>query len=376
MSTLPSTCDIREVGPRDGLQNEAPVPVVDRVRLIDALSGTGLRRIEAAAFVHPEAVPPMAGAEEVLARIHRRPGVSYSALVPNLRGAERALAAGADELEAVVSASETHNRRNLRRSVSGTVDEIAGVISLAHGAGRPVEAGVATAFGCPYEGDVDPSAVARLARHLLDLGADEVFFGDTTGLATPRRVNLLLDAVSAAGVDPGSVRLHLHDTRGTGLANVYAALLRGVSRFDASVGGLGGCPYAPGASGNVCTEDLVHMLEDLDVATGVDLDLLIDAAHLAEGIVGRRLPGQVMRAGPRWRMAVGPGLASAAPASVSAPAPTPASASAPPAPVSAPAPAPASASTPAPGRPAASAPAPAPASASAPAPNSASASGT
>jgi hydroxymethylglutaryl-CoA lyase len=303
MSTLPPPpdVDIREVGPRDGLQNEAPVSVTDRVRLIDALSGTGLRRIEAAAFVHPEAVPSMVGAEEVLAGISRRPDVSYSALVPNRRGAERALAAGADELEAVVSASETHNRRNLRRSVSQTVEEIAGVISLAHEARRPVEAGVATAFGCPYEGEIAPLQVAGLARRLLDLGADEVFFGDTTGMATPRRVDLLLDALAAAGIDLGSVRLHFHDTRGTGLANVYSARQRGVSRFDASVGGLGGCPYAPGASGNVSTEDLVHMLEDLGVVTGVDLEALISAAHLAEAIVGRRLPGQVMRAGPRWR---------------------------------------------------------------------------
>jgi hydroxymethylglutaryl-CoA lyase len=299
MSTLsfPPVCDIREVGPRDGLQNEAPVPVSDRVRLIDALSRTGLRRIEAAAFVHPEAVPAMAGAEEVLARITRRPGVSYSALVPNRQGAARALAAGADELEAVVSASEAHNRHNLRRSVTETVAEIAAVVSLAGKAGRPVGAGVATAFGCPYEGDVDPSRVAGLARQLLDLGAQEVFFGDTTGMATPRRIDDLLDTLETVGIDVGSVRLHLHDTRGTGLANVYAALRRGVSRFDASIGGLGGCPYAPGASGNVCTEDLVHMLEDLGVDTGVDLDRLIEAAHLAERIVGRRLPGHVMRAG-------------------------------------------------------------------------------
>lgn len=300
---LPASCDVREVGPRDGLQAEAPVPLADRVRLVDALSGTGVRRIEAASFVHPEAMPAMAGAEELLATIHRRRGVCYSALVPNRRGAERALAAGADELEAVVSASETHNRRNLNRGVEETLAEVAAVIELAHAGGRPVEAGVATAFGCPYEGDVAPQRVAGLARRLLDLGADGLSFGDTTGMGTPRRVEVLLDALEAAGVDLGSVRLHLHDTRGTGLANAYAALQRGVARFDASVGGLGGCPYAPGASGNVSTEDLVHMLEDLGVATGVDLDALIAAAHLAEEIVGRRLPGQVMRAGPRDRRA-------------------------------------------------------------------------
>jgi hydroxymethylglutaryl-CoA lyase len=298
-ATLPPACDVREVGPRDGLQNEPPVPVADRVRLIDALAAAGVRRIEAASFVHPAAIPAMAGAEEVLGSIARRPGVRYTALVPNRRGAERALEAGADELEAVVSASATHNLKNLKRTPDETVEEIAGVIELAHAAGRPVDAAVATCFGCPYEGDIDPAAVASYARRLVDLGADTVFFGDTTGMGSPRRVGLLLDAVEAAGIDLGIVGLHLHDTRGTGLANAYAALERGVTRFDASIGGLGGCPYAPGASGNIATEDLVHMVEDLGVATGISLDGLIAAAHLAEEIVGRRLPGQVMRAGPR-----------------------------------------------------------------------------
>jgi hydroxymethylglutaryl-CoA lyase len=295
-------CDIREVGPRDGLQNEAPVPVAERVRLIDAVAAAGVRRIEAASFVHPEAIPAMAGAEEVLASIERRPGVSYTALVPNRRGAERALAAGADELEAVVSASATHNQKNLKRTPDETLEEIAGVIDLVHAAGRPVDAGVATCFGCPYEGDIDPSVVAGYARRLLDLGADTVFFGDTTGMGSPRRVGLLLDAVEAARIDLDVVGLHLHDTRGTGLANAYAALQRGVSRFDASIGGLGGCPYAPGASGNIATEDLVHMVEDLGISTGISLEGLIAAAHLAEEVVGRRLPGQVMRAGPRTQL--------------------------------------------------------------------------
>src|SRR5581483_10470617 len=191
-------CEIREVGPRDGLQNEAPVPVADRVRLIDALADT--------------------------------------ALVPNRRGAERALAAGADELETAVSASATHNGKNWNRTPDETMEEIAGVIELAHAAGRPVDAGVATCFGCPYEGDIEPAVVAGYARRLVDLGADTVFFGDTTGMGSPRRVNGLLDAVEAAGIDLGVVSLHLHDTRGTGLANAYAALERGVTRFDASIG--------------------------------------------------------------------------------------------------------------------------------------------
>ena len=299
LSVLPTQCDLREVGPRDGLQNESPVPVAERVRLIDALAASGVRRIEAASFVHPSAIPAMAGAEEVLASIDRRPGVSYTALVPNRKGAERALAAGADELEAFVSASTTHNLKNIKRTPTETLEEIAGIVELAHAAGRPVDAGVATCFGCPYEGDIEPTVVAGYARRLLDLGADTIFFGDTTGMGSPRRVGLLLDAVEGAGIGLDLVGLHFHDTRGTGLANAYAALQRGVSRFDASIGGLGGCPYAPGASGNIATEDLVHMVEDLGVATGISLGSLIDAALLAEEIVGRRLPGQVMRAGPR-----------------------------------------------------------------------------
>ena len=299
---MPMRCEVREVGPRDGLQNEAPVPLADRVRLIDALAAAGLRRIEAASFVHPAAIPAMAGAEEVLASIDRRPGVSYAALVPNRRGAERALAAGADELEAVVSASATHNQKNLKRTPEETLEEIAGIVELAHAAGRAVDAGVATCFGCPYEGDIEPAVVVGYARRLLDLGADTVFFGDTTGMGSPRRVGLLLDGLEAARIDLDLVGLHLHDTRGTGLANAYAALQRGVSRFDASIGGLGGCPYAPGASGNVATEDLVHMVEDLGVPTGIALESLIEAAHLAEQLVGRRLPGQVMRAGPRTHL--------------------------------------------------------------------------
>ena len=299
---LPATVEVREVGPRDGLQNEAPIAVADRVRLIDALSATGIRRIEAASFVKAEAIPPMAGAEEVMAGIERRPGVVYSALVPNVRGAERALAAGADELEVVVSASETHNQKNVRRNVGESIAGVAELAALAHDAGRPAEAIVSTGFGCPYEGDVAPERVARVARELLDAGADRCSFGDTTGMATPRRVDELLDALEGVEIAATDVGLHFHNTRGTGLANVLAGLDRGVTHFDASVGGLGGCPYAPGASGNIVTEDLVHMLADMGIETGVDLDVLIEAAHLAQGLVGRELPGQVMRAGPRTRV--------------------------------------------------------------------------
>jgi hydroxymethylglutaryl-CoA lyase len=297
----PGTVEIREVGPRDGLQNEAPVPVAQRVRLVDALSRTGLRRIEAASFVSPTAVPPMAGAEDVMAAIDRHPGVAYVALVPNVKGAQRAIDARADEIEVVVSASETHNRKNVRRSVAESLDGARELVALAHDAGVAAEAIVSTAFGCPYEGDVAPERVASVARTLADHGADRLSFGDTTGMATPRRVDAVLDALDGVGIDPASVGLHFHDTRGTALANVVAGLERGVTRFDASVGGLGGCPYAPGASGNAVTEDLVHMLHDMDVDTGVDLDELLDCARLAQEIVGRELPSALLHAGPRGR---------------------------------------------------------------------------
>src|SRR5438105_3018370 len=258
MPVRPVHVDVREVGPRDGLQNEAPVAVDRRVELIDALSETGLRCIEAASFVSPNAIPPMAGASEVMSRITRRPDVTYSALVPNPKGAELATAAGADELELVVSASETHNQKNVRRSVAESLVGARDVVEIGHGAGLAVEAIVSTAFGCPYEGDVAPERVAQVAGHLLDAGADRLSFGDTTGMATPLRVDDLLDALERAGISSDKIGLHFHDTRGTALANVVAGLERGVTRYDASIGGLGGCPYAPGASGNAVTEDLVQ----------------------------------------------------------------------------------------------------------------------
>jgi hydroxymethylglutaryl-CoA lyase len=301
MAGRPARVDIRDVGPRDGLQNEQTVPVADRVRLIDALSGTGLRFIEAASFVSPTAIPPMAGAEEVMAGIARRPGVVYSALVPNPKGAERAVAAGADEIELVVSASETHNQKNVRRSVAESLVAARDVVDIGHDASRAVEAIVSTAFGCPYEGDVPAERVAQVAGHLVDAGADRLSFGDTTGMATPRRVDELLDALDGAGIPAERVGLHFHNTRGTALANVVAALDRGVYRFDASVGGLGGCPYAPGASGNAVTEDLVHMLHDMNIETGIDLDALLACAALAQDIVQRELPSALLHAGPRSR---------------------------------------------------------------------------
>jgi hydroxymethylglutaryl-CoA lyase len=290
-----ASVSIREVAPRDGLQNEEPIPTDAKIRLIDALSGTGVRRIEAVSFVHPKAIPQMADADAVWAGITRNPDIRYSALIPNTRGAQRALAAGFAEIEVVVSASDTHNRRNLNRSTDDSLDDITTLIELIHGAGKTVEVIVATSFGCPFEGDVDPERVAGIVARVRADGADRIAFGDTTGMATPRRVRDLLSAVRPD-------LLHFHNTRGTGLANVLTALELGVTEFDASVGGIGGCPYAPGASGNIATEELVHMLEDMGIDTGIDLDALIEVAELAEKLLGRALPSGVLRAGPRTRL--------------------------------------------------------------------------
>ncbi len=301
MTDLPSAVSLREVGPRDGLQNEDPVPPEAKVRLLDALSGTGLKRIEAVSFVHPKAIPQMADADEVWAAAKHNPDVRYSALVPNSRGAQRALAAGFREIEVVVSASDTHNRRNVNRSTAESLDDIAQLMDLLHGAGATAEVIVSTSFGCPYEGDVDPARVAGIVDRVVSDGADRVAFGDTTGMATPRRVHELLTAVRERRPDT-PVLLHFHNTRGTALANILTALEYGVTEYDASVGGLGGCPYAPGASGNVATEEVVHMLHDMGIRTGVDLAALIEAARLAEEIVGHPLPSGVLRAGPRTRL--------------------------------------------------------------------------
>ena len=300
MSDLPAKISVREVGPRDGLQNEDPVPTEAKIELIDRLSGTGVARIEAVSFVRPEAIPQMADASEVWQGITRAPSVRYSALVPNLRGAIRALDSGLTELEAVVSASDTHNRANVRRGTAESLDDIAVIIETAHQRGASCQVVVSTAWGCPYEGDVPVSRVVRVASRAVDDGADSISFGDTTGMATPRRVRELVGEFRSA--HPGvPLNLHFHNTRGTGLANVLTALELGVADFDASVGGLGGCPYAPGATGNIATEELVHMVEDMGVATGIDLAAMIDAAADAERIIGRRLPSQVLRAGPRTR---------------------------------------------------------------------------
>lgn len=298
----PDRVVLREVAPRDGLQNEPPVPTAAKIRLIDALSRTGLSRIEAVSFVSPKAVPQMADAAEVWAAVEKHPGIRYSALAPNRRGVERALDAGFTAVEVVVSASETHNRANIGRSVAESLAELPDICALARERLGSVEVIIATSFGCPFEGDIAPAQVARIVEAAESAGAGRVAFGDTTGMGTPRRVTDLLDAV-----DTGlPMLMHFHDTRGTALANLLTALDRGVVEFDASVGGLGGCPFAPGASGNVATEEVVHMLHDMGVDTGVDLDALLRTAELAQEIVARPLESGVLRAGPRTKLAPKP----------------------------------------------------------------------
>lgn len=292
---LPAEIRIREVGPRDGLQAERPVSVTDRIRLIDALSATGVGEIEAVSFVSPKAVPSMAKAEQVMAGIARLGGVSYMALVPNLRGAEMALDCGVDGLSVTISASATYNEKNVNRSIEESIEQIEQICRRA--GGLWVDAVVSCAFGSPYEGDLEPAIVAGLGRRLLEVGATSLTYADTTGMATPRRV---ADLVAITG---SAVRLHLHETRGTGLVNAFAALQLGVSAFDTSVGGLGGSPFAAGAAGNLATEDLVHLADDLGVTSGVDLEALLEVSALVARIVGHAVPSAVAAAGPRHRLA-------------------------------------------------------------------------
>jgi hydroxymethylglutaryl-CoA lyase len=300
VSDMPRRISLREVGPRDGLQNEDPVPAADKIALIDRLAKTGVSRIEAVSFVRADAIPQMADADQVWAAVAKDPAIRYSALAPNLRGARRALDAGFSEIEVVVSASDTHNRKNVNRGTAESLDDIAVIVSEAHGRGATCQVIISTAWGCPYEGTVPVERVLWVAGRAIAHGADSISFGDTTGMATPRRVWDLVGAFRSQHPDV-PLNLHFHNTRGTGLANVLAALEMGVDDFDASVGGLGGCPYAPGATGNIATEELVHMVEDMGVITGVNLEAMIAAAAEAERIVGRTLPSQVLRAGPRTR---------------------------------------------------------------------------
>ncbi|MFN2586785.1 MAG: hydroxymethylglutaryl-CoA lyase [Actinomycetota bacterium] len=294
---------IREVGPRDGIQSEkASIATADKIALIDALSAAGLRYVEAVSFVSPRAIPQMADAREVWEGMTRRPGVVYSALVPNRKGAETAAEVGVDSMQVFVAATDSYNVNNVRKKVRDSIEDVQTVVDVARAAGIPVEGTISTAFGCPYEGDVAPERVVEVSRWVADTGIETISYGDTTGMATPRRVADVVTALREE-LPELTLNMHFHDTRGTGLANVVTALDLGIDYFDASIGGMGGSPYAAGATGNVATEDLVHMLADMQIETGVDLDKLLEAARLAQRLVAGALPSKVLKAGPRWAVA-------------------------------------------------------------------------
>jgi len=294
---LPARAHIREVGPRDGLQNEETIlSTAEKLQLIDALAATGLTEIEVGAFVRPQNVPQMADTAEVFAGLRRRPGVVYSAIAPNVVGARRAVAAGADAVQVFLSATESHNRSNVNMSVEQSLANVADMGEVVRSAGIPFDAVLSVAFGCPFEGHVPIERVLELCGRLLDLGAERLTLGDTTGMAHPVLVRQVVLAFRER-FPRQALRLHLHSARGAGLANILAALEVGVAEFDSSIGGIGGCPFAPGAPGNLCTEDLTHMLHEMGIATGLDLPALIDAALLLERMLGHVVPGQTIKAG-------------------------------------------------------------------------------
>jgi hydroxymethylglutaryl-CoA lyase len=302
---LPARVSVYEVGPRDGLQNEAATLSVDaRLELIGALADAGEKRIEAGSFVSPKWIPQLAASDEVIRRLPRREGVSYSALVPNRQGLDRALASGIREVAVFLSASETHSRKNIAKSIDEAVRTYAELVPDAVKAGLTVRGYVSVVWGCPYEGDVPVARVLEVSQALLGMGCYEISLGDTIGVGTPRQTERILGALLAK-IPASKLAVHLHDTRGTALANALAALGCGIATIDASVGGLGGCPYAPGASGNLATEDLVYMLHGMGLETGIDLDRLVAAGELAQKLVGRKLPGKVLQAaiGARERAA-------------------------------------------------------------------------
>jgi hydroxymethylglutaryl-CoA lyase len=298
---LPDHVIMCEVGTRDGFQIEPDfIPTEVKVEVVDLLSAAGIPRIEVTSFVHPKAVPQLRDAETVMARIRRRPGTRYAALVPNDKGAVRAVDAGVDAIHTVVSASESHNLANVNMTIAESLGKLTAVMQVATRANVHVGCGISTSFGCPFEGDVPLTQLESVVARLVDMGARAVGLADTTGMANPRQVAQVLEHLMPRfpGVE---WTLHTHDTRAMAIPNILAAMECGVTHFDASIGGLGGCPFAPGASGNVCSEDLVHCLHAMGVATGIDLDRLLAASRRVQEIVGRALPGQIVKAGPSTR---------------------------------------------------------------------------
>ncbi len=300
MSSLPSAVRIREVGPRDGFQNEPEtIPTADKVRLIDLLSASGVERMEITSFVRPDVIPQLSDAEEVLTAVQRREGVAFSVLIPNERGLERALRLRDrfDEVSVFLSASETHNRKNVNRSIEESLAGLEPTLATARDAGLRCEGVISVSFGCPYEGEVPQERVFAIAERLAAAGCEEVGFGDTTGMANPRQVQEFFAAVRErlGGVE---LTAHFHNTRGQGLANVLAALEQGIDSFESSFGELGGCPVPPGSTGNVSTEDVVSMLHEMGIDTGIDLTRLIEASRAAQDVLARPLGAHVLRAGP------------------------------------------------------------------------------
>ncbi|MDB1108571.1 hydroxymethylglutaryl-CoA lyase [Pseudomonas extremaustralis] len=294
--SLPSHVRLVEVGPRDGLQNEAqPISVADKVRLVDALSAAGLSYIEVGSFVSPKWVPQMAGSAEVFAQIQRKPGVTYAALAPNLRGFEDAVAAGVKEVAVFAAASEAFSQRNINCSISESLERFAPIMTAARQQGISVRGYVSCVLGCPYEGDIAPEQVAAVARELYAMGCYEVSLGDTIGTGTAGATRRLFEVVGAQ-VPRDKLAGHFHDTYGQAIANIYASLLEGINVFDSSIAGLGGCPYAKGASGNVATEDVVYLLDGLGIHTGIDLQALIGAGRQISQVVGRPSGSRVAKA--------------------------------------------------------------------------------
>jgi hydroxymethylglutaryl-CoA lyase len=299
--TLPDKVSVYEVSPRDGLQNErATVPLAGKLRLIDALARAGLTRIEITSFVSPKWIPQLADADEIATQMNAKPpvGVAFSALCPNAQGLARAKACGMKEIAVFISSSETHNKKNVNKSIDETLAAFADTIAPAREAGMCVRGYISTVWGCPYEGDVDPKRAVAIAQKLLAMGCYQASLSDTIGAGTPLQTKRILE-IALAEIPREKLAMHMHDTRGTALANVLVGLEMGIRDFDASVGGLGGCPYAPGAAGNLATEDLVYTLHGMGIATGIDLARLVEAGKVAESVVGRALPGKVHQAGVR-----------------------------------------------------------------------------
>ncbi|MBM7650104.1 hydroxymethylglutaryl-CoA lyase [Bacillus ectoiniformans] len=291
---LPKTVKIKEVGPRDGLQNEnQQISTENKTAWINQLSESGLSYIEVSSFVHPKWIPQLADAAAVLASIERKPGITYAALVPNMKGLEGALSAGVDEVSVFMSASEAHNKNNINKTIEDTYPVLEEVVKEAKSAGKTVRGYLSTVIACPYEGEVSPEQVKRVADRLFTMGIDELSLGDTIGVGVPTQVEKLLEELLPAFAAE-KLAMHFHDTRGTALANILKSLEMGITTFDSALGGLGGCPYAKGASGNVATEDLIYMLSGMGIETGVNLDQLVEAGAFMESILGKPLNSRQM----------------------------------------------------------------------------------